>query len=163
MVHSFSDRFKTKNSSFRAASSVGKDGGPGPRLGLCVQAIYGIGRVQQPAHLSGEGIERTTSPQARRQLWAMAAYLRAPRAFLKGTQGGLCGCRVHGAVDLLQSRGHSFAVLVGDELQAAPERLDNTGLDRGLREDGQNRLRKALQAIHHGDQQSSTPLRRGWP
>src|SRR3954452_9022966 len=78
----------------------GKTAGPDRASELCVQAIYGIGRVQQPAHLSGEGIERTTSPQARRQLGAMAAYLRAPRAFLKGTQGGLCGFRVHGAVNL---------------------------------------------------------------
>src|SRR4051812_28748975 len=82
----------------------------------------------------------------------MAAYLPAPRAFLKGSQGGLCDFGVHGAVDLLQSRRHGFAVLVGDELQAVPEKMNNAGLDRRLREDSRDRLGKALQAIDHGDQ-----------
>src|SRR3954468_14405255 len=126
--------------------------GPDRASEFRVQGLNGVGRVQQPAHLSGEGIERHHLAPGPSPTRGNGRVFGAPGAFLESGQGGLSGCRIHGAVDLLQRRRHGFAVLVGDELQAVPEKMNNAGLDRRLREDSRDRLGKALQAIDHGDQ-----------
>src|SRR3954452_5204281 len=102
--------------------------GPDRASEFRVQGLNGVGRVQQPAHLSGEGIERHHLAPGPSPTRGNGRVFAAPRAVLKGTQGALSGCRVHGAVDLLQSGGYGFSVLVGDELQAVPKKMNNAGL-----------------------------------
>src|SRR5215210_8739968 len=90
----------------------------------------------------GEGIERHHLAPGSSPAWGNGVVFAAPGAFLKGGQSGLCSFGVHSAVDVFQSRGHGFAILVGHELQAVPEKMDNAGLNHGFWEDGRDRLGK---------------------
>src|SRR4051794_6354895 len=80
---------------------VGWEMAPGPDRAseFRVQGLDGIGRVQQPAHLGREGIERhhlAPSPSPAR---GNGRVFGAPGAVLESCQSGLSGCRVHGPVD----------------------------------------------------------------
>jgi len=75
-----------------------------------------------------------------------------PYAGFEGRQGGFTVGDVHGAIDGLERRRYSFAILVGDEVEAVTQKMDDAGLDRRRWKDGEDRLRKALQAVDDGDE-----------
>jgi len=81
----------------------------------------------------------------------MAGY-RRPQAFLEGRERRLAGGGVDRPVDPLQRAGHGLAVLVGDEIEAVPQQVDDAGLHRGVWKHGQDRLGKPLQAVDDGEQ-----------
>ena len=77
MIHSFSERFKTRKRSFVAASSLGK--WPLARtarrsLELSASMALVVYKIRRTS--VGKAKNGTTSPQARRQLWPIAGYLR---------------------------------------------------------------------------------------
>ena len=77
MVHSFSDRCKTRNSSFIAASSVGKwPLARTARRSLELSASMAFVVYNSRRTSAGKAWNGTTSSQARRQLGPMAGYLR---------------------------------------------------------------------------------------
>ena len=76
----------------------------------------------------------------------------APWAGFEGRQRRFAAGRVDRPVDVLQRRRDRLAVLVGDEVQAVAQQMDDAGLNRRFGKDGDDRLRKALQAIDDGDE-----------
>jgi len=56
------------------------------------------------------------------------------------------------AAERFQRRRDGLSILVGNEVQAVAQQMDDAGLYGSFREDGGDRLRKALQAVDNGDQ-----------
>ena len=67
---------------------------------------------------------------------------------------------VFGLVDGLEVHHEGFPVLVGDEGQRVSDHVHDAELDLGFREDRSNGLRKALEAVHTGDEDISSPVKR---
>src|SRR3954453_9236599 len=77
ILHSFPARFKTRNSSFIAASSAGKwPLARAARRSLELSASIAFVVYNSRRTSPGKAWNGTTSAQARRQLWPMAGYLR---------------------------------------------------------------------------------------
>ena len=67
-------------------------------------------------------------------------------------QSAFCGLGIHGLVDGLELLAYGRPVLVRDERRGCADKVDDTGLMEGLRKDGFNSLRHALQAVRNGDE-----------
>ena len=65
-----------------------------------------------------------------------------------------CCCRLDGlrAIDRPQGGGHTLAIFVGDEGQAVPHQVHDTGLNLGLRKDGRDRARESRELVNQRDQ-----------
>src|SRR5512135_3414789 len=111
MVHSFSARFKTRYSSFMAASSVGKCplartarrsfAGAALPAQLCVECFDSIRRIKHAPDLDGKGVERHHLSPGPAPALGNRRVLAAPSAVREGGQGGLTGSGIHSPVDVL--------------------------------------------------------------
>src|SRR5271154_2060836 len=103
MIHSFSERFKTRKRSVVAASSLGKwPLARTARRSLELSASMALVGYKIRRTSVGNAKNGTTSPQARRQLWPIAGYLRPQVAFLEGSERGFAGDGIHGPVDVFE-------------------------------------------------------------
>jgi hypothetical protein len=96
---------------------------------LRIQGLYGVGGVEDPANIVREGIERDDLAPGPPPALADGGVFPAACVLLKGGERGLAGGRVNGLVDPLQRRSDGLPVLVGDEVEALPQQMDDTGLD----------------------------------
>src|SRR5580700_7658331 len=126
--------------------------GPDGSAELGVQRLDGVRGVPDPPHLAGEGVERDYLAPGPPPALADGRIFSAPEAFLEGAKRGFAGIGVDGSVDPLQCGCHRLSVFPGDEIEAVAQQVDDTGLNRGLREDGGNRLGKAFETVDNGDQ-----------
>ena len=87
-----------------------------------------------------------------RQAAAIAGYFLAPFGGIELLEPlrGLLG--IVGLIDRLQRAGDVLALLPGGKCHRVADQVHDTGLDLGCRIDALDRLRKALQAVDHGDQ-----------
>src|ERR1700689_2099973 len=94
----------------------------------------------------------TTCSHCRRQVWPIAAYFRPHGLFWKASRALWPASASCGAVDFAQLGDDGLPVFPGRKIQRIADQMNDAGLNRGLRKDGLDRLRKALQAVDHGDQ-----------
>lgn len=90
-----------------------------------------------------------TSGHARRQLSAIAGYLRPQRLASNATRAFFAGVGVDGPVNVLERCGDGLAILVGHEVEAVAQKMDDAGLNRGVGKDCDNGFRKAFEAVDH--------------
>ncbi len=117
-----------------------------------VHRLNGIGRVEDPPHLRGEGKEGRhvvpgPSPQA-----ANGRMLGPPRTDLERVQRGVGRRLGRRGVDRSDRGGHRLAVLPARVVQRIADQVYDAGLHGGLREHAADRLGQPLQAIYHRDQ-----------
>lgn len=119
---------------------------------LHVQRLDGVGGVDDLAHVRGVGEERNdffpVPAPAGRDRWIFLA----PRTGVEGIERVTGGLGVGRAVDVPQLGGERLAVLPARVVEAGADQVHDAGLNLGAREDGRDRLREALQAINHRDQ-----------
>src|SRR5215217_6530423 len=82
-----------------------------------IERLDGIGRIQNPPHLAGEGIERDDLGPGASPALADSWVFPAPRARLEGAKRGLAGIGIDRPVDVLQCGRDRFAVFPGDEIE----------------------------------------------
>lgn len=75
-----------------------------------------------------------------------------PWTILESAERRLGGDGIDGPVNVLQGRGDGLAVLVGDEVEALPQQVNDAGLNCRLGESGIDRVGEALEAIDDGDE-----------
>src|ERR1044072_7094039 len=93
-------------------------------------------------------------------LWPRGLSSKAPSTALPGSARALRKAPARALpapplarpVNVLQRRRDRLSVFPGDEIEAVAQQVNDTGLYRGLREDGGNCLGEALQAVDDGDQ-----------
>ena len=94
-----------------------------------VQGLDGVRGVQDSPDLARERVERDDFAPGPSPTLSDGRVLPAPFARLEGRQGRLAGGGIEGAVDVLQRRRHGLAVLVGDEVQAVTQEVDDAYVD----------------------------------
>ena len=78
--------------------------------------------------------------------------LCAPRTLREGVEGSLAGGGIGRAIDRAQRLRDALAILPGGKIHRMADQVDDASLNDGLRENGINGLRKALQAVDDGDE-----------
>ena len=71
----------------------------------------------------------------------------APGAGLEARQRLFSGVGIDGAIDVLQRRRQSLAILPGHEVHGIAQQMDDAGLNGRIREHGGDDVRKALEAV----------------
>lgn len=69
---------------------------------------------------------------------------------MTSSQGRFAGLGVHRPVDVLQGRGHGFAVFPGDKVQRMAQQMNDAGLHQGFGEHGADGIGEAFQPVDHG-------------
>ena len=99
-----------------------------------------------------EGVERHDLVPGSPPALADGRITVAPGPILEGRQRRRAGGGIDGPVDILQRGGDEPAVLIGDEIEAVAQEMNDASLDGRLGEDGEDRFREALQAVDDGEQ-----------
>ena len=121
---------------------------------LGVQRLYSIGRVDDFPDPLGKGVERDDLRPGAPPALADRGVSAAPFAGFEGGKGFLGRRGVGGAVDVLQRRGNRLAILVGGEIKAVTQQMDDAGLDRRLGKDREDGLGEVLQPVDDGQELS---------
>ena len=106
---------------------VGREMSPGPdgAAELGVQGLDRVGGVDPFSDVLGEGVERDDLGPGAPPALANRRVSAAPFALLESRQGLLGRGGVGGAVDVLQRRGDRLAVLVGGEVEAVAQQMND--------------------------------------
>ena len=74
----------------------------------------------------GDASNETTSPQARRQLWAIAGNFQ-PDSLTSNAAKAASPVAASNAADVLERGRHGLAVLDGDEVETVAQEVDDAG------------------------------------
>src|SRR5690242_15091226 len=106
MIHSFSERFKTRKSSFVAASSLGKCPlARTARLSFAFKANR-IRGVQNLPDIDGESVERDDSGPGASPALADCRVFLAPVALFEADQRGFAAVSIERAINLIEGSGN---------------------------------------------------------
>ena len=133
---------------FATRSSAQRKNSTDPKIPL----VHLIRGVEDAADIIREGIERDDLAPGAAPALGAGGVCPAPGRVLEGGERGLAGGGVRGLVDALQRGRDHLPVRVGDEVEALPQRMDDTGLDGGVGKGGLDGVREALQPVDDGDE-----------
>ncbi len=119
---------------------------------LRVQRLDGVGSVDDPANLVGEGEERDHLRPGPSPALADGGIAGAPGTGLEDRQCLLGRLGAGRAVDFLQRRRQTLAVLPRDEVHRVSQQVDDARLDDRVGKHRGDRLGKTLQAVDDGEQ-----------
>lgn len=94
--------------------------------------------------------------QVRHQLSSIVGY-SGPTNLHRGSTAPLCQFRHGSTIDAVQRLCDEFSVLPRAEAHRVADQMDNAQLNNGRREGSLDRIRKALEALNHHDQQIGHP------
>ena len=92
---------------------------------LGVERLYGIRRVENAPDLVGKGIERDDLSPRPAPALCNRRIAPPPEAVLEGGESRFSGFGVDGSIDIFQGCRDRFTVLVGDEVRAVAQQVDN--------------------------------------
>src|SRR3954447_25582175 len=101
---------------------------------------------------TGNAKNGMTWAQLRRQLWAIAGYLRPHGPTSNVLSAASPASASFAAIDGPQFAGDGLAVLPGGEIHRMAAQMHDAGLHYGAWKDGGDRLRKALQPVNDSDE-----------
>src|SRR5579864_3136852 len=85
--------------------------GPDRPAQLGIERLDGVCRIQNPADITGEGIERDDLRPGPPPALTDGRVFLSPKALLEGAERGFPGLGIDGPVNALQRRRHGLAVL----------------------------------------------------
>ena len=97
---------------------------------LGVERLYGIRRVKNAPDLVGKGVERDDLAPCPAPALCDRRIAPSPEAVLEGGESRFSGFSIDGSIDVLQGCCDSSTVLVGDEVQAVAQQVDNGVVER---------------------------------
>src|SRR5450631_2888813 len=117
-----------------------------------IQALDGVGGVNHFSDFPGICVERNDVRPMAVPGGPDGGEFLAPGTVLEFLECHGSGFGVLGLVDALELLGDRFAILPGTKIQGITNQMHNAGLDLRLGKYRIDRLRKAFQSVHNGDQ-----------